>query len=329
MNDPRRVQRIPIKGMTGWAGLLILAVGLFLIRIISPGAPPLTATAQTDLVIAAAGDIACDPNDGSYNQGSGTSSVCHMKATADLIAARSPTAVLALGDNQYENGALAKYRESYDATWGRFKTITHPVAGNHDYGTRGATGYFAYFGAAAGDPAKGYYSFDLGAWHVIVLNSNCGAVRGCGAGSPQEQWLRDDLTASADKTCVLAAWHHPRFSSGLHGSDAAYDAFFRDLYEARADVVLTGHDHDYERFARLSPRGEVEFGRGVREFVVGTGGRSRYPFMALHPSSEVQNSDTYGVLMLTLHPASYEWEFVPERGRTFTDRGSARCSPAP
>ncbi len=321
--------RIPITGMTGWAGLLILAAGLFLIRIIPPAGPSLTATAQTDPVIAAAGDIACDPNDSNFNQGNGTATVCHMKATADLIAGRSPAAVLALGDTQYENGALAKFRESYDPTWGRFKAITHPVVGNHEYGTRGASGYFAYFGAAAGDPAKGYYSFDLGAWHLIVLNSNCGPVGGCGAGSPQERWLREDLAASTGKTCVLAAWHQPRFSSGLHGSDAAYAAFFRDLYDAGADVVLTGHDHDYERFGRLAPGGEVEFGRGIREFVVGTGGRSHYPFMRIQPGSEVQNSDTYGVLMLTLHPASYDWEFVPERGKTFTDQGSARCSPAP
>jgi hypothetical protein len=316
-------------GTMGWTGLLILAAGLFLVRISLSVGPSLTATAQTDPVIAAAGDIACDPDRGGYNQGNGTAAACHMKATADLIAARAPTAVLTLGDNQYENGALAKFRESYDATWGRFKAITYPAAGNHDYGTRGATGYFAYFGAAAGDPAKGYYSFDLGAWHIIVLNSNCGAVGGCGAGSPQETWLREDLAASAGKACVLAAWHQPRFSSGLHGSDAAYAVFFRDLYDARADVVLNSHDHTYERFARLTPRGDVEFGRGIREFVVGTGGRSHYPFMSVIPSSEVRNNDTFGVLMLTLRPASYDWEFVPERGKTFTDQGSARCSPAP
>jgi len=152
-------------------------------------------------------------------------------------------------------------------------------------------------------------------------------VGGCGAGSPQERWLRADLAANAGKACVLAAWHHPRFSSGLHGGDAAYDAFFRDLYDARADLVLTGHDHDYERFAPQNPRGEVELGRGIREFVAGTGGRSHYPFLSINHSSEVQNSGTFGVLMLTLHPSSYDWEFVPERGRTFSDKGSARCTP--
>ncbi len=315
------------------AALLILAAGLILVWIVSTGrplsggGPLLAATAQADPVIAAAGDIACDPGDASYNHGNGAAGVCQMKATADLIAGRAPTAVLALGDTQYEDGALTKFQQSYDPTWGRFKAITHPAVGNHEYGTRGASGYFSYFGAAAGDPTKGYYSFEIGAWHAIVLNSNCGPVGGCGAGSPQERWLREDLTASTSKTCMLAAWHHPRFSSGLHGSNTAYDAFFRDLYDAKAELILNGHDHTYERFAPQNPRGEVELDRGIREFVVGTGGRSHYPFISIIRNSEVRNNDAFGVLVLTLHPSSFDWEFVPGGGKTFSDKGSARCTP--
>ena len=292
-----------------------------------PGAAP-EALAQGDPVIAAAGDIACDPADPDYNNGKGAPHACRMGETADLIVARRPAAVLALGDTQYENGALAKFQVSYEGSWGRFKAITHPAVGNHEYGTRGAAGYFEYFGAAAGEPAKGYYSFDIGAWHLVALNSNCRLAGGCGPGSPQERWLRDDLAANGRKACVLGFWHHPRFSSGPHGGDQTMDTLFRVLYEAGADVVLSGHDHDYERFAQANPDGQPDPTRGIRQFVAGTGGRSYYPFMRLVLTSEVRNSNTFGVLMLTLHPTSYDWEFVPERGKTFTDRGSTNCSPA-
>ena len=307
--------------------LFILALALILIPVDLRDATAPEALAQGDPVIAAAGDIACDPANPDYNQGNGTPNTCRMGATAEIIVARRPTAVLTLGDNQYEDGALAKYQVSYEGSWGRFKAITHPSVGNHEYGTRGAAGYFAYFGAAAGDPAKGYYSFDLGAWHLIALNSNCRFVGGCGPGSPQERWLREDLAANGRRACVLGFWHHPRFSSGPHGSDESMDGLFRALYDAGADVALSGHDHDYERFAPLNGDGQPDPTRGVRQFVAGTGGRSHYPFLRLHFSSEVRNADTFGVLMLTLHPTSYDWEFVPERGKTFTDRGSTACSP--
>ncbi len=309
-------------------GFFVLTVSLVLVCAGAYHSSPPAALAQGDPVIAAAGDIACDPGDPNYNQGNGTAVACRMRATADIIAGRRPTAVLTLGDNQYENGAPSKFSASYEPSWGRFRAITRPAAGNHDYGTRGAAGYYAYFGAAAGDPAKGYYSFDIGAWHLIAMNSNCVFVGGCGPGSPQERWLREDLAATGGRTCVLAYWHHARFSSGPHGSDQAYDAFFRALHESGADVVLVGHDHDFERFAPLNPEGQADPARGIRQFVVGTGGRSHYPFTRLLLTSEVRNADTFGVLILTLHPASYEWEFVPERGKTFTDKGSAQCSPA-
>ncbi len=281
-------------------------------------------TAATDPVVAAAGDIACDPANVSYNGGNGTPGACRMRATSDLLLTVNPHAVLALGDNQYEDGALSKFRQSYDPTWGRLKGITYPVVGNHEYGTPGAAGYFDYFGAVAGPRDKGYYSFDLGAWHIIALNSNCWEVGGCGAGSPQEQWLRSDL-ASHPTRCTLAFWHHPRSSSGPYGDDTAYEPFWRALYEAGADVVLTGHSHNYERFAPEGPGGVADSARGLREFVVGTGGRSHYGLSTIQPNSEVRNIDTYGVLKLTLRPTAYEWQFVPEPGATFTDTGTTAC----
>ena len=198
------------------------------------------------------------------------------------------------------------------------------MPGNHEYLTRAANGYFSYFGAAAGDPATGYYSFDVGAWHVVALNSNCSAVGGCASGSPQERWLRADLAAHP-AACTLAYWHHPRFSSGEHGNEPAYDAFWRDLYAAGADVVLNGHDHDYERFAPQDPSGGSDLARGVREFVVGTGGKNHYRFLTLQPNSQVRDATTFGVLELTLHRTSYDWRFLPEPGKTFTDSGSAVC----
>ena len=179
----------------------------------------------------------------------GTGSTCRQLATSNTLVRGHYASVLALGDTQYEDGAYEKFVASYDPSWGRVKSITKPAPGNHEYESPGATGYYRYFGRAAGDPRKGYYSFDVGRWHLIALNSNCSAVGGCGAGSPQEQWLRRDLAAHP-AACTLAYWHHPRFSSGLHGSDSTYTAFWQALYDAGADVVLSGHDHDYERFAR-------------------------------------------------------------------------------
>lgn len=298
----------------------------------SPPPPPQTARstspaptpAPPDPVVAAAGDIACDPDTAAFNGGNGTRGACRQRYTSDLLTAETYAAVLALGDIQYEIGTLADFSRSYDPSWGRVKDITYPVPGNHEYSTPRAAGYFAYFGARAGDPSRGYYSFDIGAWHLIALNSNCGAVGGCGRGSPQERWLRSDLAAHTN-VCTLAYWHHPRFSSGLHGGDKTYDAFWRALYDAGADVVLVGHDHSYERFGPQDPARRADAARGIREFVVGTGGRSRYPFRLPEPNSEVRNSGTYGILALTLHTSSYDWRFVPEEGKTFTDAGSAAC----
>jgi hypothetical protein len=274
--------------------------------------------------VAAAGDIACDPADDSFGAGAGTASRCAQGRTADLILARSPAVVLTLGDNAYEEGTLTQYRRSYDPSWGRLKAITRPAAGNHEYETAGAAGYFDYFGAAAGERTKGYYAHDVGAWRLYAINSNCFKV-GCGADSAQVRWLRADLAANP-RACVLAYWHHPRFSSGQHGSQTSMAAIFQALHDAGAEVVLSGHDHHYERFAPQNPAGGADNARGVRQFVVGTGGRSHYAFSgAPIANSQVRNADTYGVLFLTLRAGGYDWELAPEAGRTFRDSGSAAC----
>jgi len=273
--------------------------------------------------IAAAGDIACDPASPSFHDGEGSDSECRQAATSDLLVGRDYAAVLALGDLQYDEGAAAAFSPSYDPTWGRVKSITSPAAGNHEYGTPGAAGYFRYFGGAAGDPGRGYYSFDLGGWHLIALNSNCSQVGGCEAGSPQERWLRRDL-ASSPAMCTLAFWHHPHFSSGLHGGSDAYEPFWNALFEADADVVLAGHDHDYERFAPQTPEGHADRARGVREFVVGTGGRSLRDFPGAEGNSEAHDDSTFGILELTLGRSAYAWRFRPAVG-TFTDSGSSSC----
>jgi len=233
--------------------------------------------------------------------------------------------VFTLGDNAYGSGTPSQFADCYGPTWGRFKDRTKPALGNHDYKTPGATGYFGYFGAAAGDPKTGYYSYDLGAWHVVVLNSNCGEVGGCAAGSPQEKWLREDLGAHP-AACTAAMWHHPRFSSSAeHGDDKRTKDLWKTLEEAGAELVLSGHDHDYERFAPQDVDGRRDMERGIRQFVAGTGGRYEYKWGKPDANSEVRNNDTFGVLKLTLHPDGYDWEFVPVEGGHFKDSGSARC----
>jgi acid phosphatase type 7 len=278
---------------------------------------------SSDPVVATAGDIACDPGDGRFNGGAGISGACKQLATSNILFGSDVAAVLPLGDNQYEDATQWKFMQSYDASWGRLMSLTRPVPGNHEYVTPGAAGYYGYFGSRAGDPTKGYYSFDIGAWHIIALNSECANIGGCGAGSPEETWLRNDLAAHSN-VCTLAYWHRPRFTSGFHGNDDSFATWWFDLYNAHADVVLAGHDHDYERFAPQDPSQNPD-PNGIREFIVGTGGQEHEPFVAQAPNSEVFNSDTFGVLKLTLHASSYDWQFVPEAGGTFTDSGTASC----
>jgi endonuclease YncB( thermonuclease family) len=323
----------------------------------------------------AAGDISCDPGNSNFNGGLGTFSPlpgeCHEKYTSDLFPVLSPAAVLALGDLQYDDGALSKFQASYDAkdassnpiSWGRAKSITRPVPGNHEYGagntTNGniyadqkANGYFTYFssvlsqqGPTATDPGKGYYSFNIAVggshWHLVALNSECvaglankvGWSGGCAAGSAQEQWLRADLAAD-HSDCTLAYWHHPLFSSGGHGNNTGMKPIWDALYADYADIVLNGHDHDYERFASQDPSGGAAPARGIREWVVGNGGRSQTGFASIKPNSELRNNDAYGVLRLVLHGPSaahrhgwYEWLFANDAhsGSAFSDSGSGDC----
>jgi hypothetical protein len=233
--------------------------------------------------------------------------------------------VATFGDSAYPKGTATDFAECYDPFWGQFKARTRPSPGNHEYETPGASGYFDYFGAAAGDPAKGYYSYDLGSWHVISLNSNCSSVAGgCAVGSPQEQWLKEDLAANAN-ACTLAYWHHPRFSSGVNGDQPSVAPFWDNLYEAGADVVLNGHDHDYERFAPQNPSGQSDPARGIREFVVGTGGAELRNFGTIEPNSEVRVEQKNGVLKMTLHPEGYDWQFVTAPDGSIADTGSASC----
>ncbi len=272
--------------------------------------------------VAAAGDIACDPGSSAFEDGRGESDACRQQATSDLLVGGGYSAVLVLGDVQYDDAAASKWTDSYDPTWGRVKAVTRPVPGNHEYLTDGAAGYFEYFGAAAGDPAAGWYSFDVGTWHVIGLNSNCEAVGGCGAGSRQLLWLRDDLAASSAR-CTIAYFHHPRFSSGSHGDNPQMAPFWEALEEAGAELVLGGHDHTYERFGPQTGA-RVADPRGIRQFVVGNGGRDLYEFPSVKPNSEARDVTTFGVLRLTLRPAGYEWQLLPAVG-TFTDSGSGTC----
>jgi hypothetical protein len=282
--------------------------------------------------IAAGGDISCDPSLSSYNGGRGTATACRQLYTSDLLGTLGLSAVLPLGDNQYPCGGLSSYETAYDPTWGRFDAISHPVPGNHEYATDigadcdptgQAGGYFSYFGASAGDPTRGYYSFDLGSWHLIALNSECLHVGGCGAGSAQETWLRADLAAHP-VSCILAYWHRPRFSSGIHGTDPAYADFWQALYEAGADIVLSGHDHDYERFRKQDAQGNYD-PRGITEFVAGTGGADLTAISNPRPNSVVRRNDTFGVLELTLNADSYSWRFLNDGSSTFTDYGAGTC----
>ena len=303
----------------------ILIVALVLTVVIDEASvrTPTPHTPVTGARIAAAGDIACDPGSRRFGNGLGTGFDCRQRATSDLLVGGGYEAVLALGDIQYEVGAVDAFEASYDASWGRVKSVTRPVPGNHEYHTAGAAGYFEYFGAGAGDPTKGYYSYELGNWHVVALNSNCEAIGGCDAGSAQERWLRADLAAHPSR-CTLAYWHHPRYSSGWHGSDSSYVAFWQALVDADADLVLVGHDHDYERFAPQDARGRRDLERGIREFVVGTGGKNLRPFTRVSPNSEARDATSLGVLELTLGADAYEWRFRAAVG-SFTDSGSASC----
>ena len=290
----------------------------------------------SDPAIVTAGDIACSPSDPNFMSGNGNANGCRELSTSNLMAGGSIlgspiAAVLPLGDEQYDNGTLSEFNGSYAPTWGQYLAISHPVPGNHEYYTSGASGYFGFFDGVgrstgpAGNPTQGYYSYSIGAWHVIALNSNCAAISGgCGKGSPEETWLQSDL-ATNSSTCTLAYWHHPLFHSGVETGGALMQQMFTDLYNANTDVVLNGHEHQYERFAPQTPSGALQTNGGIREFIVGTGGKSLEGFGTPAANSEVRDDTTYGDLRLVLHPTSYDWQFIPASGGSFTDGGTSSC----
>jgi hypothetical protein len=278
------------------------------------GPPGLATPPQGGTVtIVAAGDIACDPL---HNVGA--PKTCDQAATANQIGQLNPTAVLTLGDTQYEDGTTGAFDAIFNATWGKYRSIIYPAIGNHEYLTSGASGYFGYFGVAP------YYSYNLGTWHMIALDSECQYVGGCQLGSPQQRWLQADLAADTAK-CTLAYWHEPRWSSGEHLDATQMTAIWSELVAAHVSVVLSGHNHDYERFVPLDGNGAAD-PTGVTEFVVGTGGKNHYGFVDPPlPGEVVRNDTSFGVIDMTLGPTSYSWNFVPAPTYTFTDSGSANC----
>ena len=281
----------------------LLAAVVALLAAVSPAV-----ASAGDPVLVGAGDIASCGTDSD-------------RATARLLD-HIPGTVFTLGDNVYPTGSTSQFRDCYGPTWGRHLARTRPAPGNHEYETADAAPYFGYFGAAAGVPGKGWYSYDLGTWHIVVLNSDCAAVGGCDAHSPQVAWLRRDLALHPDAH-VLAYWHHPLFSSGQHGSSSSVRTFWKVLYAAGAEIVLSGHDHDYERFARQDPTGHLDNAHGIREFVVGTGGATLRP-RAGHARNSRAFRRSHGVLRLTLRPDGYDWRFVAVGRSTWTDAGSTR-----
>ena len=249
--------------------------------------------------------------------------------TLDGIPRDPSTVVFTTGDNVYETGSASDYATCYDPTWGRQKDRTRPVPGNHEYGTTNASGYFNYFGPAAGEMGKGYYSYNLGAWHVVVLNSNCASIGGCADGSPQLNWLKGDLAASP-AACTVALWHHPRFNSGAsHGNDTEVQPLWDTLYQNGADLILNGHEHVYERFAPQNPQQKADSAFGIRQFTLGTGGAGSYSFKTtVQPNSERRGTPN-GVLNLTLRASGYDWNFLPIEGQSFSDTGSGACHGRP
>lgn len=279
------------------------------------------ATGESTTVVAA-GDIVCDPSSGSFD---GTNpAVCQHAAAADLLAGAD--AVLPLGDLQYPDGTLAQFMTGYDLSWGRYAAVTYPAVGNHEYHVAGAAGYFDYWngeGRTTGGTAAGYYSYDLGPWHMIALNSASGC---CAEGSAQNDFLEQDL-ASTSESCIAAYWHHPLFNSGtVHGDSSSVRPLWDDLYAAGADIVLTGHEHNYQRYAKQNPQGEA-VPDGIRQFVVGTGGKSHYGLSDMKDANFEFGSDTdFGVLRLQLFDGSYSWEFVDIEGAVLDSGGPVPCN---
>ena len=283
-----------------------MLVSLLGLAAVQNGAKP-----GSSAVLVGAGDIADCAN------------LSGAEATAKLLE-KIPGTVMAVGDLAYPDGKPENFA-CYDKTWGRMKERTRPAPGNHEFHSAGAAYYFQYFGKAAGEFSKGYYSYELGSWHIIVLNSECFEAGGCDEASAQGKWLREDLTAHP-AVCTLAYFHKPLFSSGgAHGDDLTVKPLWDALYAGNADVIVSGHDHDYERFGPQTPEGKADAVRGIREFVAGTGGKNHRPFGPTDANSEVRDAEAFGVLKLTLLAGRYEWEFVPEEGKSFKDSGRGVC----
>jgi hypothetical protein len=269
------------------------------------------AAAEPSVTVVAVGDIACPPGRRA------TATSCRQGATRRVASVLAPAKVIALGDNQYQKGSYYGFTHSYARSWGKLRSITWPVPGNHEYYTAGARGYYRYFKyRQPGSP--GYYRRELNGWQLYFLNSNCGKID-CNA---EQAWL-DRQMAAHPSTCSLIAFHHPRFSSGEHGSNASMRRFWDVAYQHDTDVALSGHDHDYERFAPMTPDGQVVPGRGIQQFVSGGGGRSLYPQTTTTPGSQLFLG-TFGVLALSLQPSGYSWEFR-DAADVVRDSGSARC----
>jgi hypothetical protein len=293
MSNRRFLKAIPLAAALGLAACAATAAS----------------SADAPVVLWAAGDIG-------YCYSSGPAPAAR---TARLMAGDAHP-VLALGDLAYPRGRQRDFDECFAPSWGQLRPRLLPVPGNHDYDTRDALPYFRYVEGLAQAAGRGYYALRLGAWRLIALNSNIDA----GPGSEQMRWLRAEL-AGYRTHCALAFWHHPRFSSGTHGDDARMDAAWRLLHDSGVDLVLGGHDHDYERFAPLDADGRPDPLRGMRQFVVGTGGAPLRRFGEIRPGSEARNYETHGALRLTLRDGGYDWAFVPVDGQAYSDRGSGRC----
>ena len=309
-----------VRGGTGIFLFALAGCGVAQARV-----PAASSQGSSDSVlIAAAGDLVCGfdtpPN-----------IPCMAAGTAAVIKQLKPAALLLLGDIQYESGSSLDFQSYFEPAFGEFKSITYPVPGNHEYFTPRAAGYFDYFNGAGvdsgrvGSRSRGYYSFNLGAWHIVALNSNCPEIGGCGARSPQAAWLKTDLAANRAK-CTLAFTHSARFSSGEHGNDEFLRDLWQILHEAGADVVLSGHDHTYERFKPQDAVGRADEKRGIRAFVVGTGGKGLGRFLRGRPNSEIRDNSSIGVLTMTLRAESYSWQFVPVRDdMPLDDSGDGTC----
>jgi 3',5'-cyclic AMP phosphodiesterase CpdA len=321
------------------ASITVGAALVWMLVVPAAGAMPLAATVlpasrtaptrSAPVTVVAAGDIACDPRNSLFDNGWGSGKWCRANAVDKVIQAVDPSVVLALGDEQYDDGRLKAFEQSYALSWGQQLGITYAVPGNHEYyASPTAYGYFTYFGTHAGPTDNGWYTAAIGDWRLIALNSNCGIV-GCTAGTPQYKWLRHVLVHEPS-ACTVAIMHHPLLSSGPHGDDETHARpLWQLLYRYGVDLALVGHDHDYERFAPVNALGSRDTTHGIREFVVGTGGAEHYAITTVHRYSQVHNATTFGVLQLSLGHGRYAWRFDPALGASFTDSGSATCHGAP